>query len=553
MPARRGSTIATSLEGGATYLVAQGDWFGRWGEWAKFASSPKARTPPLAPVIELAYQPPALVPGGTVPDGPLAGTVMIRVPIPRDSDLPPGGFRLRRLELVRTVGGGAPAVSSVVLGAPGTVVETHPAPAHNVLVVTTPGPAVDRAASTSLKVVGRWIDEAGLVSPDSAPASRTIIDPRPPPLPVVPTELQYSSRPDATGFARVELTWPSMPGARYRVFASTEPTLLGSLRNTGQSSVADAIAATPVGAPRAMAIRAERARFSWDAFECVTANPIVASGASTTFAHRVSGSLDVLAAYRVLTEGPSGVLAEITQAEIIPFAVPNFGPPPPPLASLAPIAYDHDVTTEGIALVVLVPPGRASPIAWRVRRTSVPVSDPLRMDIVANGPVTAATTYASGTRFEIPLTDALKPWRQYRFVVEVQAGPPPGAPTAGAVPLGEWSAPSAPVTVATIPAGSPAPPSALEATVLAGGDVRLRVTHPGADGIVGTPFGTYRFEVYRLSPGARPLRLEIDLRRAAGSTFEAIDPLPPVGSAWSVRLVDPIRRVSKSVTAMGGV
>jgi hypothetical protein len=93
----------------------------------------------------------------------------------------------------------------------------------------------------------------------------------------------------------------------------------------------------------------------------------------------------------------------------------------------------------------------------------------------------------------------------------------------------------------------------LEATVLAGGDVRLRVTHPGADDIVGTPFGTYRFEVYRLSPGARPLRLEIDLRRAVGSTFEAIDPLPPVGSAWSVRLVDPIRRVSESVTAMGGV
>ena len=537
-------------ESGATYLVAQGDWFGRWGEWANLAGPPKARTPPQAPALELAYQPPALVPGGVVPDGALAGIVTVRVAITRQADLPPGGHLLDRLELTRIDGGSPPAVITVVLGAAGTMIETHPAPAHDVLVLTAPGPALERAASTTVEITGRWIDAAGLVSPPGPPAHRDAVDPRPPALPVVPTELQFSARPDATGFARVELTWPSVPGTRYRVFATTETTLLGALRNNGQGAVADAIAATPAGAARALAIRAQRSRFSWDAFECVTANPIVAAGPTTTFVHRLSGSLEVLAGYRVLSEGPSGVLAEMTEAEIVPVAVPNLGPPPPPSASLAPIPFDHDVTTDGITLEVLVLPGRAVPVSWRVRRASVAVADGLRMDVVAAGDVPAGSAGPSGTRFEIPLAQRLQPWRQYRFAVEVQAGPPPGAPTSGPVPAGEWSPPSAPVPVATIPPAGPEPPSALEATAESGG-VRLRVTHPRASSLIGTPFGAHRFEVYRLSPGARPTRLDLhlDLAQAVGDTFEAVDPAPPDGSAWSVRVVDPVGRVSTPVTA----
>jgi len=136
--------------------------------------------------------------------------------------------------------------------------------------------------------------------------------------------------------------------------------------------------------------------------------------------------------------------------------------------------------------------------------------------------------------------------------VEVQAGPPPGAPEVGAVPIGEWSAPSTSVTLSTIPAGNPEPASALVASVLANGDVRLTVTHQHADALVGTAFGPYRIEVHRLSPGLRPVRVEVNLRRAAGDTFEAVDPAPPSGSAWSVRVVDPIGRVSPSLTIAGG-
>jgi hypothetical protein len=540
-------------ENGAKYRIAQGDWFGRWGEWADHLGPPKARTAPPAPALELTYRPPSLPPGGSVPNGPLSGTLTFRVAIPRTDDLPPGGHPLNRLELSQSTGGGAPAVTTILLGAPGTLIEVHPAPLHDILLLTRAGPPLGRAAATTVAVTARWIDEAGLVSVPSAPAQRTILDPRPPALPVVPTTLLYSARPDATGFARVELVWPSVPGTRYRVFASSEPTLLGALRNAGRTAIADAIAATPAGAPRATAIKAQRALFSWDAFESVTANPIIASGTSTSFVHRVSGSLDVLAAYRVLTEGPSGVLAEISQAEIIPVAVPNFGPPPPPLASLGALAFDQDVTTDGVPLDVLVPPGRAAPIAWRVRRSSVTAGDPLRMDVVASGPIPPNSADAQGTRFAITLTDTLKPWRQYRFVVEVQAGPPPGAPSAGEIPVGEWSAPSAAVTVATIPPHIPEPPSALTLTTLPNGDVRLRVTHPQADSLVGTAFGVYRFELYRLSPGARPAKLPLTLERIAGNQFEAVDPAPPPGSAWSVRVLDPLGRPSPSLTVAGAV
>ena len=247
------------------------------------------------------------------------------------------------------------------------------------------------------------------------------------------------------------------------------------------------------------------------------------------------------------------MLAEISEAEIIPVAVPNLGPPPPPLASLGPLAFDHDVTTDSVPLDVLVPPGRAAPVAWRVRRSSVAIGDPLRMDVVATGPIPPDSADAEGTHFAIALADTLKPWRHYRFVVEVQAGRPPGAPTAGEIPVGEWSAPSAAVALATIPPHLPEPPSALTITTLANGDARLTVTHPDADALVGTAFGAYRFEVYRLSPGARPAKLALTLERTSGNQFEAVDPAPPPGSAWSVRLLDPLGRPSPSLTVAGGV
>lgn len=539
-----------ALEGPATYLVAQGDWFGRWSEWSSATNAAKPRTPPLQPVVELAYQPPALPPGGPIPDGPLAGMAIIRVPIPNQVDLPPGGFPLDRLDIDISVGGTPATTTSFVLAASGMMIESHPGQ-HNVLVVTRAGPPLDRAASTTLTVTARWIDSGNLVSPDSIPATRTLLDPRPPAPPIVPTELQYSARPDATGYARVELEWPSAPGVSYRVFASNETTMLGALRAGGQGGIADAIAATPTGAPRAGAIRDQKHRFSWNAFECVTADPIPSQGATTRFTHRVSGSLDVLATYRVVAEGPSGALPELSDIDIIPVAVPNYGPPPGPLASLVPMPYDHDAITNGVEIAVAVPPGRATPDHWRVRRASVPVTDALRMDVIATGAIPPGSQGIDGTRFTISLPEPLRPWRTYAFVVEVQSGPPPGAPTAGSIPIGEWSSPSAPVTLSTVPAQPPAAFASLDAMALGTGDVLLRAAHPDAEALIGTPLGAYRIELYRLSPGARPTRLAIEMKRMPSGFFEATDPAPPAGSAWSVRAIDPVGRPGPSLTVMG--
>ena len=119
---------------------------GRWGEWATHLGPPKARTAPPAPALELTYRPPALPSGGGVPDGPLSGTLTFRAAIPRTDDLPPGGHPLDRLELSQSTGGGAPAVTTIVLGASGTLIEVHPAPLHDVLLLTRAGPPLERAA-----------------------------------------------------------------------------------------------------------------------------------------------------------------------------------------------------------------------------------------------------------------------------------------------------------------------------------------------------------------------------------------------------------------------
>ena len=274
--------------------------------------------------------------------------------------------------------------------------------------------------------------------------------------------MRYTARPDAQGHARADLAFPSVPGTRYRVFASTETTLLKALDQSGTAAATAAavsIRAAAQGAPRAEAFKAAKGLFGWNCFECLTDQPLIASAATTAFTHRLSASLDVLAIYRILGEGPSGALSEMTDADLIPFAVPNLGGPSQPHISL--LNAGLDPTTQGVRLAVKVPAGKAQPVAWRLRRSSVPVGDPLAMNLVAQGAVSGATTIDSATAFEIDATEPLKAWRRYRFAVQVQSGPPPGAPTVGVIPAGEWSEASAAVPLAVVPPAAPAPPSAV--------------------------------------------------------------------------------------------
>jgi hypothetical protein len=192
--------------------------------------------------------------------------------------------------------------------------------------------------------------------------------------------------------------------------------------------------------------------------------------------------------------------------------------------------------------------GRAVPVAWRLRRASVPASDPLRMSVVLTGAVPGGSTTAAGTELVIEDPTPLKAWRQYRWSVEVQAGPPPGAPTIGPVPAGEWSPASAPVTLAVIPADAPVAPTSVVASAVAGG-VELVISHPHAGELIGTALGSYRFEIYRASPGQRPVQVTLPVTRATGNTFEVVETTPPASSQWSVRVVDPIGRVSEAIVS----
>ncbi len=528
-------------EGAVLYRLAQGDWFGRWGPWRTRNAPPKARTPPMRPTIELYPRPPAF--GASIPTGPLSGTLEVRIPIPRTDDLPAGGAALARLDLDETFAGAAATTTSYTLAAlAGASIEHHPAPEHDLLVIPRTGPALGVSESRKVTYVARWADALGLVSANSDPASRTMVDPRPPPPPAVVTELRYTARPDAQGHARVDLDFGSTAGVRYRVYASTESTLLKALESSGHTAEANDIRAADPGAPRAMRFKAHKALFGWDDFECLTKESIIAAGATTRFTHRVSGSLDVLTIYRVISEGASGVLSDLTQAELVPFAVPNLGPPPRP--QIAVLNAGLDPITQGARLRVKIPIGKASPKAWRLRRASTPTTDPLRIQIVDQGLVGALAAEHDSVSFEIDAPAPLKAWRQYRFAVEVQADDPPGAPSVGVLLPGEWSEASAPAGLAVIPPAAPAAPSSV-VIANSGGDLQITVHHPAADSLVSTPLGPHRFELWRMEPGARPVKREVRFTRGAGDVWTAADPSAAAPGAYvSVRVIDPIGRRS---------
>jgi hypothetical protein len=166
---------------------------------------------------------------------------------------------------------------------------------------------------------------------------------------------------------------------------------------------------------------------------------------------------------------------------------------------------------------------------------------------VAQGAVSGATTVDSATAFEVDATEPLKAWRRYRFAVEVQSGPPPGAPTVGVIPAGEWSDASAAVPLAVVPPEAPAPPSA----VLIANDgaiLRITMTHPAADSLLATSMGTFTFECWRANPGARPVQRRLVFTRGPGATWLAADSgAGSPGTYVTLRLIDPVGRRSDAV------
>jgi hypothetical protein len=529
------------------YRVAQADWFGRWSEWTERPIAAKTRALPPAPVIDAHY---VLASATPVDNTPRFGTLSVRVRVPRPEDLAPGA---RLLVSAR--------IEAVIGGVTVTVAEAVTSPTQGVLdiVVSPPAGVIARAGSVEAVITARWNDGT-TDGPASEPLLRTLVDPRPPAALVLDPTLRYSARPDAVGRSRMVLDWTAAPGVRYRVYTTDETRLRGVLgeRADGGNALAQALlddlAAAPTPAHRGQAYTAagREGLYTRDLFTNLTAEPLAPAAGPTRFSHDLSGSLTVLAFFKIVAVSGDNVESPFTEATLLPIGVPSGGPPPRPLLDM--LGY----TDEGHAQLRVTAVRGPQPAArWRLRRSVAASADPLRMPIVAEGTVPEAP--ADGpTVFEI--VDAgldalaggsLRPWTRMSWRVEVQAGSPPGS----TIP-GEWSPASGPVGNMHVP---PAPAAATDLAVesVVGDVVTLTWRHP--DPLTKGSQGGYRFDLYRREPESREtlvvFALADDPTVATGSgptrTFRVADAGPTApGTTWRVVTLDPAGRLSAPSAAV---
>jgi hypothetical protein len=556
--------------GMATWRMCQADWFGRWSEWAEATAPAKARTRPPDPCIEASYQPAA--PPDPDHSDPLSGTLHIAVAIPAIDQLPPGGHLLSSLRLTFDDGIGPATVATYSVNPPPPSL-FHPKDANQPfdrLLIAEAGPGLARCESRKIAITGQWIDSSGALSVSGPAIKLTMIDPRPPLAPFEPTALLYSARPDGTGKSRFRWTWtpnPSTPAkTRYRVYFTSETTALRFLAlspKPGYAAAAIAIAAESAGAERAGAFLAHKAKLEYGAFECLSREPIELDASDeASFEHTLSGSLEGIALYKIVAESDHGVVSDFAAAPLLRVAVPNAGAPARPLLSVTKAPPVGGVEQPGVILRVVAPksqPGAGPIQAWRLRRTITARTDPRQYREVANGtivipPDPAANAIGTDRAIEFTITDPhpLVPWTMYQWSVEVQAGPPLGAPNTGTVPGGEWSAPAAPARFSLTP---PPPPAPVAVTAVRGSDsVILTITlDAGTPDLRSTPRGAYHIEIVRKSAAGREALPEIAITPDPGDAtlLTAVDKAPvvdgygaPVNTTYAVRIVDPIGRAS---------
>lgn len=530
-----------------TYRIASADWFGRWSEWRTRTIPAKTRPLPPAPSFEVHYD---IAPAAPLDDAPRFGKLRVRLNVPRPEDLAPGSRLLKRGKVEAIIGGVAVSAEADL---------ASPAQRHLDIFVPPPAGLIQRASQVTASVNARWNDGTA-DGPLGEPQQRVLVDPRPPkPLTIDPS-LRYSARPDAVGRANIVLEWPAAPGTRYRVYTTDETRMLGALRE--RAAAGDQKATALLDALEEETNPELRAQLFTDAayaelyekalFTNLTAEPLAATGAGTLrFSHDLSGSLEVLAFFKIVALSEHNVESPFTGAALLPVAVPSGGPPPRPLLDFL------EWTEDGHArLRVTAVRGPQPAVRWRLRRSFASSEDPLRMPIVAEGTVPVTTGEDGPATFEIEDagTDAaaggtLRPWTRTTWRVEVQAPDLPGSDLPG-----EWSPSSG-------PAGSmrvPPPPSA---------PVNLRLESVAPEGITlawthGEPLqkgsqGGYRFDIYRRAPdGTRETRAGTVLADDPGAVsgagsdrmFRFTDAPQPPGTVWRIVVMDPLGRLSPPST-----
>lgn len=541
-----------------SYRLAQTDWFGRWSNWVETPANAGTRPRPPRPVVTAHYIMPAVP--DPVPDGAVSGTIETRVPVPSPEALAPGSRLLGQLEVQIDTATHVRSLST-------------PSSPPDELVVTVPGPPVDRAAERSVTVRARWVDSAGAVSDYSDPVTLRLVDPRPPTSVVLPADLQYAARPDVTGQSRVRLTWTASPAQKhFRVFYADETRLRAYLQKVVDEDLP--------GRPRAQAMLAaleaasspvDRAtvfvsnRDFWDRglFEQLTGRPVTNTGSGPAtpmhFEHALSGSLRVLSFYRLVALSRAQVEEPFPHSPMVAVAVPNTGPPPQPLLEVEPLIDLTAPVPFRARLRVRIPRGLVPAVEYRLRRSLTETRNILQMPVVNTGMVPLP---GNGEAQEVTMEDTgasqldpagtLRPWTSYHWRVEVRSAPEPGGG-----PEGQWSPPSAPVSALMAVPDPPAAATAVTATRTAAG-VEIRWQHP--EPLIGGTVGNYSLDLYRRLPDG-PERLiasiPADAPISAGGRnpdgtgefhFEDIpgsgEPPIPAGTTYRVIVMDPIGRTS---------
>ena len=533
-------------ERSGSWRIAQLDWFGRWSPWATATIAAGVRPGPPRPVLTVTAAPPSTVTGS----GPLAGTVRIEAAVPPLDGLPTGALLLKDLELTIDRGAG-PVASMHALPSP-----SSPPPT---LVVEVPGPALLPTAVGSVSVTGRWVDSSGVASAAIEPKRVTFHDPRAPAPVALTPGLTYTSRPDATGNATTTLTWASTSDqAGFRVFGSDETMLRAKLSEVAAGNTSpqaptqsqaqallaalDAAADDPVRAGVWETNRHLLPRRWW-----LQLTPeLIPGGGQVSYTHAMSGSLQVLALYRVVAVSTASVESDFTTSALLARRVPNMALPPVPTLLVEPV---YDGVNLHARLTITVPVGSIAAARYRVRRATAN-AEPDLMPIVAEGPVGPAApgtaqqvvVVDTGTTAEGPRT-SLNPWLGYTWRVEVRAGAAPGGG-----PVGEWTAPSDPASFTTMPALPPVAVTSLTVT-RSSGDVRVKFKHP--DPLHPGGSTGYVIDVYRQLPGQsltlwQSLAGQTPPRKANPSTFYTLvdSPGPAPGTVYRVVVTDPIGRTS---------
>jgi hypothetical protein len=422
---------------GLTARVAQCDVFGRWSDWAERDVAPKARPAPPEPVFDLWYTIADPAQGTTFP---LWGSLTARVQVPPAESMAPGSHRLDRVRLSGTAGTAAFTVEADV-----------PDPHAGELVVEIPRPAaslIALGAVVDAVTTARWIDTAGVESAESTPRVRTCVDARGPLILPDPPVMEWTARPDATGRARVKLTWaPTGAQHRFRIYASDEQRIARQVtaivdEDAAYGAFLSQLEAAEDPPSRAQALRDHHQLFDREWFQNLTDEPIEAAGGlALSYQHELSGSLRALAVYKVVAETDAGTAADFVATPPWVWAVPERSGPPRPLLEVLTTEAGPPIT---VTLRMRLTGRADAATRFRLRRSAVH-SDPRRMpvardDVIVLAPGEKYCDILDDGRYTHEPTHLLQAGRLYSWTVEVQSPDLPGSTRPGA-----WSRPSAAV------------------------------------------------------------------------------------------------------------